>query len=268
MNFIQKPSPITLKNALKVQIRVIDALMMREVISRYGRDNLGFLWLFLEPLLFTLGITLLRGMLFGSQRVNFPFVAFLLTGYISFTAFRNIINQLSKSTTANKGLLHHKNVTVLNLIIARFLLEFLGVTGAFLLISLGCIHFDLMAAPMNLSLSITAWILMAWFGLSFGMVVLFATERSKLFKRIWPVFMIALLPFSGVFFMVSWMPPAVQAVFLWSPLVNEIEFLRDAFLGPEVHAMYSIPYIIVVNLFTMMLGLLLIKDLRRYLENT
>jgi ABC-type polysaccharide/polyol phosphate export permease len=165
-------------------------------------------------------------------------------------------------------LLYHQNVTVLDLVIARFLLEFLGSTGAFLVIGLGFIYFGLMTAPANLALSVIAWLLLAWFNLSFGMIIVFLMERSSLFERIWPIVMIAFLPLSGVFFMVSWMPPKVQSLLLWSPLVNAIEFLRESFLGPEIHALYSIAYVLKVNLILMLIGLMLLKKIPHYLESS
>jgi capsular polysaccharide transport system permease protein len=42
----------TFSDSIYVQIRVIGALMVREMLTTYGRKNLGFLWLFLEPLIF------------------------------------------------------------------------------------------------------------------------------------------------------------------------------------------------------------------------
>jgi capsular polysaccharide transport system permease protein len=54
--------PSNLKPFLKclgIQLRVLHALMMRELITRYGRDNLGVLWLVGEPMIFTLGVTTL-----------------------------------------------------------------------------------------------------------------------------------------------------------------------------------------------------------------
>src|SRR5208282_2917688 len=45
--------------SLAIQFRVLHALMMRELITRYGRDNLGVLWLVGEPMIFTLGVTTL-----------------------------------------------------------------------------------------------------------------------------------------------------------------------------------------------------------------
>src|SRR4051812_1141649 len=42
--------------ACAVQRRVIGALLMREIQLRWGRRNLGFAWIFLEPLIFALPV--------------------------------------------------------------------------------------------------------------------------------------------------------------------------------------------------------------------
>lgn len=38
-------------HGLRVQLRVVGALTLRERGTRFGRDNLGYVWLFLEPAL-------------------------------------------------------------------------------------------------------------------------------------------------------------------------------------------------------------------------
>ena len=50
------PEP-SLWESFRIQLRVIGALLIRESLTRYGRHNIGFLWLFAEPMFFTLGIT-------------------------------------------------------------------------------------------------------------------------------------------------------------------------------------------------------------------
>ena len=37
------------RNGLRTQLRVTHALILRELLTRYGRHNGGFLWIFLEP---------------------------------------------------------------------------------------------------------------------------------------------------------------------------------------------------------------------------
>jgi ABC-2 type transport system permease protein/capsular polysaccharide transport system permease protein len=41
----------SLRHSFEIQRRVIGALLMREVITRFGRHNIGFLWLFVEPMI-------------------------------------------------------------------------------------------------------------------------------------------------------------------------------------------------------------------------
>ena len=38
------------RRGLSVQLNVIGALLMRELHTRYGRENIGYIWLILEPL--------------------------------------------------------------------------------------------------------------------------------------------------------------------------------------------------------------------------
>ena len=41
----------SLWSCFRIQMRVIGALTLREMGTRFGRDNLGYLWLFLEPMM-------------------------------------------------------------------------------------------------------------------------------------------------------------------------------------------------------------------------
>ena len=68
---------------------MIWALLLREILTRYGRHNIGFLWLFVEPMLFTLGVAALwtARAVHGS---DLPIVAFAITGYSSVLLWRNM----------------------------------------------------------------------------------------------------------------------------------------------------------------------------------
>ncbi len=44
---------------LRVQCRVIVALVIRDMMMRHGRANVGFLWVILEPMILTAAIMLM-----------------------------------------------------------------------------------------------------------------------------------------------------------------------------------------------------------------
>src|ERR1700733_13375689 len=99
--------------SLAIQFRVLHALLMREVITRYGRDNLGVLWLVGEPMIFTLGVTTLwsaAGLVHGGTGI--PIVAFAVTGYSSVLMWRNATSQCSVGIIQNKPLLFHRGVLI------------------------------------------------------------------------------------------------------------------------------------------------------------
>jgi capsular polysaccharide transport system permease protein len=45
--------------ALVVQARIVRALTIREVLHRYGGENLGFFWVIGEPMTLTFGVMVL-----------------------------------------------------------------------------------------------------------------------------------------------------------------------------------------------------------------
>src|ERR1700691_279875 len=96
--------------SLRIQRRVIHALLMREIITRFGRENLGVLWLVAEPMLFTLGVTTLwtgAGLHHGAP---IPIVAFAVTGYSSVLMWRNSASRACSAVLQNRQLLYHRNV--------------------------------------------------------------------------------------------------------------------------------------------------------------
>ena len=112
-------APGGLTQAWQVQRRVLGALLLREMLTRYGRNNIGFMWLFVEPMLFTLVITALWSatrQIHGSSR---PITAFALTGYSSILMWRNMPGRCIGALKSNMPLLYHRQVKILDVYIAR-----------------------------------------------------------------------------------------------------------------------------------------------------
>ena len=118
-------------NAMAVQRRVIAAIIIREIHTRYGRDNLGFLWVMVEPLMFAGGVMALWLVIRGTYDHNIPIVPIVLFGYLPLLLFRHTVAHALNFAKPNVGLLYHRQVTLLDLIFARISLDFLGSTLAF-----------------------------------------------------------------------------------------------------------------------------------------
>ncbi len=253
--------------SLKIQVRVIWALFLREIITRYGRHGLGFMWLFLEPMMFSVGVTILWsvGGMVHMQGNTMPIAGFALTGYSAMVLWRNMVNRLANNTTYNKGLLYHPNVRVIDLIISRGFLEFAASSMSLVLLTIVFWSLGLMDLPVDPLKALVAWTLFAWFVFGAGMVAAFLGESSELFERLVHVILYLALPLTGAFTMVTWMPPAIQNVLLLSPLVHGVEMLREGYFGMAIHAEYSVLFLFVVNMSITLIGLILIRNIKRQL---
>ena len=246
--------------SLQVQARVVGALLMREVITRYGRHNIGFLWFMLEPIIFCTGVVILWHLFSHSVRVEIT--PFIVTGYSALLLWRNCSARGLKAMEPNRSLLHHRVVTVQDIFISRMTLEIAGVTAAFLLLFTTMLAFDLIDLPKDLSLMTAGWLLMAWFSACLGTILGCLSEYSEVVERIWHPASYLTLTISGTFFLVDWLPPRLQKLALWVPMVNPIEMMRAGYWGDSPHFHYRVWYISIVCLSMSLLALLLMADPR------
>jgi ABC-2 type transport system permease protein/capsular polysaccharide transport system permease protein len=246
-----------------VQGRVIYALLMREILTRYGRHNIGFLWLFMEPLLFTTGVTILWSMAKSLHGSSLPIVAFALTGYSSVLLWRNMPARCIGAIEPNLALMYHRNVKTIDIFLARLLLEASGATISFVTLSLFYIYLGWLEPPEDVLQVIGGWLLIAWFGASLAMLLGALSERSELVDRLWHPVSYITFPLSGAAFLVDALPAGVQKYALYVPMVNGVEFLREGYFGNKIHAHYDIGYLVTCCVVLTLLALTQIAVISR-----
>lgn len=256
----------SLLESWRIQRRVIGALFLREVITRYGRNNIGFLWLFVEPMLFTLGVTALWTALQSYHGSSLPIAAFALTGYSSVLLWRNMPSRCIGAIGPNFTLLHHRYVKILDIFISRVLLEAMGATISFVVLSIFFISIGWISMPEDALKIVLAWAMLAWFGASLALLLGALNERSELVDKFWHPLSYLMFPLSGAAFSVDALPSNVQEIALWIPMVNGVELLREGYFGSQYQAHYSIGYLAVVCLLLSFLALFFTRIAARELN--
>ena len=246
-----------------IQRRVIYALLMREVLTRFGRHNIGFLWLFVEPMLFTLGVTALWTLSGANHGSSIPIVAFALTGYSSVLLWRNMPSRLVGSVNPNLSLMYHRNVKIIDIFASRLLLEVAGATISFVILSLVFIAINWMSPPEDILKVIFAWLLLAWFGASLATLLGAISERSEIVEKLWHPAAYLLFPLSGAAFVVDALPPQAQSVLLLLPMVHGVELLREGYFGSTVRAHYDIVYMAQICALLSLIGLAQLRIVSR-----
>lgn len=259
----------TLKHSFAIQVRVIKALILREIITRYGRHNIGFLWLFIEPMLLTLFVTVFWHYTFKTQGHggSLSVVAFAVTGYSGVQLWRTTAGRCVHALLPNLSLLYHRNVGLLEVYFARIILEIAGATAAFVFMIIIFSITELMPPPVDLFQLVLGWVLLGWFGASLSLLIGSASELNELVDRIWHPISYLLFPLSGAMFLVDWLPSNVQSLALWIPMISANELIHAGYFGDAITSHYDIPWLVSVNMLLSITGLFLCKLVEARVEH-
>jgi capsular polysaccharide transport system permease protein len=249
----------------RAQRRVIGALMIRELITRFGRENIGFLWVMVEPLLFGLLVGLIWRYAKGPEEHGVSIVAFVVTGYLPLTLFRNSVNRAVKVFTVNSSLMYHRQITLTDFIFVRFLIEMIGGMMAYVFVGALLIYFGLFPVPHDIGWLIIGWFVYCAFTLSLCFVLAPLSEMSDVLEKLMPVTTYVVIPFSGTFNMASWVAPGPRELLLYSPFVNAMEMMRYGVFGDDVTTYFGFGVPIAATLILLAIGLTLCRRVRRTL---
>ncbi|MBX2886779.1 MAG: ABC transporter permease [Granulosicoccus sp.] len=217
-------------DALEVQFRVLNALILRETKTRYGRHKLGFFWIFIEPMFFV-GLFLSFKLLLKSPTSGGMSDAyFIITGITPFLLFRQTMSQLANSIAGSRNLLAFPQVTTFDVMLATALLEFASVIFVFSVLVIG---FALVDEPPRVEhplLVLYGTLLLGVTGTGMGMIFASLIPIWPSIKNITnPLFGRPLFFTSGIFFTAEMLPAAARDVVLWNPLLHMVEIIRSAF---------------------------------------
>ncbi|MGO9933469.1 MAG: ABC transporter permease [Steroidobacteraceae bacterium] len=259
-------STASLLHCFAIQRRVLNALLMREIITRFGRENLGMLWLVVEPMLFTVGVATLWAAAGLHRGSAIPIVAFAVTGYSSVLMWRNAASRSGSAVPQNKPLLFHRNVRVIDVLVTRILVEICGATASFIVLSSAFIFIGWMQVPVDPLEVVFGWVMLAWFGTSLALLIGAGAAASEIVERLWHPAAYLLFPLSGAAFMVDWLPTKMQNVVLLLPMVHGTEILREGYFGDVVPTHYDVGYMAMSNLVLSFAALLVVREVGRRVE--
>jgi len=255
----------SLKEGWRIQTRVISALLIRELTTRFGRENIGFLWIMVEPLLFAVLVAIVWRFVKGPEEHGISIVAFVVSGYLPLTLFRHAVSRSISIFVANGSLMYHRQIGIYDFIFVRFLIEMIGSMMAYLFIAVILIYMNLFPVPVDFGFLIAGWLLYSLFTLSLCFIIAPLSEMSEVLEKFMPVTTYIMIPFSGTFNMASWLTPSAREVMLYSPPVSAMEMMRYGIFGDRVTPYYDVSVTLIFSMVCMMIGLALCRRVRRTL---
>lgn len=209
-----------------IQFRVVGAIMLRELHTRFGRNNIGYLWLIAEPLILSLGISVVHFLSHTDVPFGFDPSMFYASGYIVFIMFRNNVNRAVDTIEGNKPLLYHRVVTLHDFVLARTCLDALAVTGAMIVVTTLFVLTGLSSIPERPEYVVASLAFMAWYSWGMAMFVAGAVEVVPIFERFVHPATYLIMPFSGMFYVLDGLPPQFAEIARWVPLTQITDIAR------------------------------------------
>jgi capsular polysaccharide transport system permease protein len=249
------------------QRRVLGALIMRDIQTRWGRRNIGFAWLFLEPLVFAFPVMAVWTSMRPDHDHGLPLLAFLWSGYLPLLLFRHVTSLAMYSVRSNAALMYHRAIQPLDLVIAKCGLEVIGNLAAIISSFLIFYALGMVDWPQNVPLVLLGVFYMAWWAFAVALIVAGWSERSDLVEHIWPPFSYIYMPISGFFYLAAWLPYSLREFALTVlPSLHSYEMIRGGLFGNRIQVFYDVSYVSYVLAALTLLGLWLVHTVRRHLE--
>ncbi|QFG79583.1 sugar ABC transporter permease [Acidithiobacillus sp. 'AMD consortium'] len=240
---------------LRLQLRVIWALMLRETVTRFGREGLGMLWMIAEPALFVVGVMIIFSFIEGSYPYNISPAEWLAVSYPTLLFWRNGTGRVTGAININRALLHHQPIRPMDIIYSRILLEFSSSIAVFLFlfpifVVIGVCHYPASVLTMALG-----YLLIIWFSFGFVLIMAGLAELSETIEKTSHIILYLMLPFSGVFFPTFLVPEPYRSYLLYFPLIDAVDYFHHGYFGRGVPSYYHINYTIFALIGMTLFGL-------------
>lgn len=215
-----------LMTGLSNSLQAIQALMLRQILTRFGKTALGYIWALLQPLiLFTILLIAFYAM---GRRVppGITIEMFLLSGVVPFYLFQSVRVRVAASLNANRTLFYFRRINPFVSFVSAGALEALTYGVAFYLLLGLFYYFHQPIAIKDHLLVLFCLFLLALFGFSLGVITAVLSQRFPFVEAVTSYLQRGLLLTSGVFFYANELPPKLREILLYNPLFHVLEFLR------------------------------------------
>ena len=254
------------RQSFAIQRRVIGALIIRETYSRFGRENIGFFWVFGEFLIFALPVMAMWRFIRGPYEHGILVVSFVWSGYMPILLFRHMGARMLSAVRLNMSLFYHRNVTPFDAIVSRMAIEIIGNYGSAAISFLLLYHLGAVDWPYDMPLLFLGYLYMTWWCVAVGFFIAAFSDRTPIFEKVWSPVSYIYLAASGFPYMASWLPGWLRPIMLAvMPSLPCYEMIRGGLYGPKVHVYYDLTRLSFTLAGITLFGLLGLRDVRRYM---
>lgn len=241
---------------------IIRNIQKRFILSVNTKRGVGFLWLFIEPMLH---IALWGGvrLFYNVSSTGLPEPIFILLGVMPFLMTKYTISNSVSLFKSNRQLFIFRQILPFDLAVASICSEFLILVIITIFLLVVCYALNI---PFYLHDPIKA---MTFIGLYicclFSLTLLFAMLGVfiAIFQKLNIVFMRGMFFISGIFYPVESIPEDFRVYFLLNPLFQTVQALRESMMKVGSYTPYAdLPYMLKFSVIFIFISVALYTSFR------
>lgn len=223
-----------------VTLRVITALILREMQSTYGRSAGGYVWAIVQPVGMLLVLSVGFSLLLRAPSLGTSFLLFFATGFLPFNLYSQLAQKVGTSIRYSRSLLRYPRVTWVDAIAARATLNVLTNLTVMCLLLAGVVAVIDSRTVLDMGPIINGVGMAILLGIAVGMANCFLIGMFPIWKQVWTIISRPLFLASGIFYLYEDLPDLAQQILWWNPLIHATGLVR-AGLYPTYEATYATP---------------------------
>ena len=216
------------RTSLQIMKDTVFALMMRELKTRFGAKKLGYFWAIAEPAAQASIMAIMFSLIGRSSLSGVPVALFMISGIMPFKFFSKLLPQLAGSVQSNKALFTYRQVSIMDPLVTRLIIEVVTyiVTFCIILGVMAWIGFNIEMQDFLSFLMVN--VLLIALGLGIGISLCVASAYWEDTVKVVSMIMMPMFMISGIFFTATMIPQKYLYLFDWNPIFHVVELLREA----------------------------------------
>jgi capsular polysaccharide transport system permease protein len=253
---------------LTVQARILKALMLRDIRTRFFGHGLGYLIAVAWPLAHIAVLLLIYSFLGRVAPYGSSMTLYFATGLAPTMAFIYASRWIMLSAATNKPLLAFPIVKITDILFARGILEILSSALMAIILLATLAAFGIDVRPASAPQAVEAMCAALLLGLGIGFVNALIALLFPLWVTAYALIIIVIWMCSGVLFVPDALPEIGRQIVSWNPVLHAVEWMRVAYYGSYSSRTLDKTYLLAFGYGSVFISLAVIRFGQRMLTNS
>jgi len=245
---------------------LIIELAKRDFIEKYSGSALGFGWSFIYPLINILIYMVIFGSLMGARLPGMSSVwgygIYLIAGLVPWMAFANTVTRSSTVFLDKKNIISKIHVDLPTLPLFIVLSETITFCVTFSIFLLILLVTGFVFTPLLLLIPVV-YIIQMVFAYSLGFILAMFVVFLRDLKEVVSIGFQIWFWFTPIVYVFEILPPQVQQILLWNPMLPVISAYHDIFVYQRMPSFYYLAIVLIISILLIVLDYAIFKKLEK-----